>query len=181
MAPAWYWAQRRTSRAAVFAIPGCRRSGRRSSSLAPRSGTRLSVASPDRVIGEPLELVARLASREDGERLARLPGEPLGLALRELDRRRSGDQPDGRVDLFVGRLFLLDHTPQHGAVAQVVERPQHRQGKRALAQVAANRLAQLLLGPDEVEDVVGDLERHPQVQTVRAERQLAALADAAQD
>ncbi len=39
---------------------------------------------------------------------------------------------------------------------------QHRQGVDALGQVLAGRLAQLGLGADHVEDVVPDLEDHPE-------------------
>ena len=44
--------------------------------------------------------------------------------------------------------------------ARSVERPQHRQRVDALDQVVAGGLAELLVGGDDVEHVVDDLERH---------------------
>ncbi len=41
-----------------------------------------------------------------------------------------------------------------------VERPEHRQRVDALDEVVAGRLAELLVGGDDVEHVVDDLERH---------------------
>ena len=46
----------------------------------------------------------------------------------------------------------------------------HRQGVDALDQVVARRLAELLVGGGEVEDVVDDLEAHPEVVAERGQR-----------
>ena len=44
----------------------------------------------------------------------------------------------------------------------VLEREKHRQGVDALGEILAGGLAEVLLGPDHVEDVVADLEDHPE-------------------
>ena len=46
----------------------------------------------------------------------------------------------------------------------------HRQRRHALGEIAADRLAELRLVADEIEDVVGDLERQAEVRAERAER-----------
>src|SRR5207253_6243976 len=64
---------------------------------------------------------------------------------------------DARLELGAAAVALLD-------------RVDHREGRHSLKQIAADGFPELSFDPDEIEHVVGDLERHAQVRAKRAER-----------
>src|SRR3989449_7121780 len=118
------------------------------------------------------ERLALLRRREDLEVGLRGPRVGVGPRARVLDALVLDDQPADLLELRRDQ----GRTPEERADALRLRRyqpPEHRDQREcplSLAQVRADRLAETVLVRDEVERVVRDLERDPDVEPVTGER-----------
>src|SRR5712691_2917655 len=146
------------------------------------SARRLPIARQN-VIGQREERVALRAGRKRVERFLRALGEVDRAAVRVVDRRMFLETSEEIVPLLLGHAARRDdvaHDLPTGAAARVLLQVDERQRHLAFAQVAADRLPHRPGVAGEVEQVVDDLERHAEVDSVLAQRLRVLVRDRAE-
>ena len=128
------------------------------------------------VVGQDAALDALLTAliAEGHVLLEGMPGTAKTLLARafarSLDPARAADHAQERAHLGLALVARDDAARQLPGLTVLRGRVDHGQRGHALSEVASDLLAQVVLLPDEVEHVVGDLERQPHVRAERPER-----------
>src|SRR5436853_6728760 len=128
------------------------------------------------VIGQREQRVALRAGRESVERLLGAVSELDGTAIGVIDRRVVFQRRQQLVPLLARdapRRDDVPHDPMAEPVARLAQQVDQGQRHFALAQVAADRLADGLGVASEIKQVVDELKRNPEIEAVLAQRLFA--------
>src|SRR5262252_3406495 len=101
----------------------------------------------------------------------------MGTPDRVLDRPVLDHQPDGAIEISVGRFAALERAPPEFAlgIAAAAEREHDRQGNLALAKIVADVLAEPRRHAAIIERIVDELKGDAEIHSVGAARRLLRL------